>query len=133
MDYKKLDNYRKEKNLTQAEIAMAADISVAGYQQMIYKEKTTVHTLEKVSAALGVSPAFWWKGNMVEKIMTVEIEKKMENLENLNEHLKQDHLIQISVIKNLTNYIDLLEKRMKNKEKKNVSEGLEEKEYQYNT
>jgi transcriptional regulator with XRE-family HTH domain len=133
MNYNKIEEFRKKLKITQEDIAQKAGISTAGYQQMIYKKNTTVSTLEKISRALGVDPSFWWKEQMVEKFMTIGTEKKMESHENLNERLEQDYIIQFSVIKKLTNYIDLLEKRMKNNEKKNGNEGLEDKEYQNNT
>jgi len=60
MDFNRIEILRKELKLTQEEIARDAGISTAGYQQMIYKKNTTVSTLEKISKALKVSPAFWW-------------------------------------------------------------------------
>ena len=112
MDFNRIEILRKELKLTQEEIARDAGISTAGYQQMIYKKNTTVSTLEKISKALKVSPAFWWSEETEMKNLSDEITKVIDGLQTEIGLLKAEHDISQSLIKNLNDYIAILQKRI---------------------
>jgi transcriptional regulator with XRE-family HTH domain len=61
MDYSKIDIKRKELNISQDDLARKAGISKGGLQKIQYNKSTTVPTLEKISAALGVPMTYWFE------------------------------------------------------------------------
>lgn len=96
MDYKKIKETAKARNIKVTELAKKAGITTAGFYKIIEQESTTVDTLEKISAAIGVPVQFWWDseeeskkrfdfGLSEDKKQIRELEKRIALLEEMLE------------------------------------------------
>ncbi len=65
MDYTRIEKLVNERFAFVSEFIAACGIANATYYKMIKNKNTNVDTLERISAALGVSPAYWWTGEEV--------------------------------------------------------------------
>lgn len=61
MNYSKIKEIVSKKFATQKEFLAIVEMKGSTYSRIFKEENTTVKTLEKISAALEVSPAFWWQ------------------------------------------------------------------------
>ncbi|MGE4567893.1 MAG: helix-turn-helix domain-containing protein [Bacteroidales bacterium] len=68
MDYSKIETLVNKKFAFVSEFIAASGIAAATYYKMIKNKNTNVDTLEKISRALDVSPAYWWNGDVEEKV-----------------------------------------------------------------
>lgn len=60
MDFSKIEEIRKKRELSQEQLAKKAGISLQGYYTIIRKHSTTIKNLEKLSIALDVPMSYWW-------------------------------------------------------------------------
>ena len=112
MDFSKIEKLRKYLRLNQSEVAFKMGISTGGFQNIIYSGNTTVKNLEKLSDALGVSPAYWWKEDEDPESVMEEIPTRYEiDLKSELNKLRKQHEKDQTTIENLNDHIaDLKEK-----------------------
>jgi len=60
MDFNRLDAYVNKKFRLKSEFIAASGISAAAYYKILKNQNCEVGTLEQLSRALDVSPAYWW-------------------------------------------------------------------------
>jgi DNA-binding Xre family transcriptional regulator len=70
MDFKKIETLVNKRFAFVSEFVAASGIANATYYKMMKTQNTNVDTLEKISSALGVSPAYWWTES--EELVTQE-------------------------------------------------------------
>ena len=65
MNYDRIKELAEKKYSQVSEFIAAAGIANATYYKMMEAKNTNVVTLEKISKALDVSPAYWWQDEEV--------------------------------------------------------------------
>lgn len=70
MDYSRIDALVNKKFAFISEFISAAGIANATYYKMMKSQNTNVETLEKISAALEVSPAYWWEDQEGQQVVS---------------------------------------------------------------
>ena len=101
MDFNKIEQKRRELNLTQGQLATKAGIHVNSYNKIIKLQSTTVGTLEAITKALGLRMSIWW-----EDLSGKLIENKDPMVNELIQDLLDDK-------KKLKAQVDELESRLK--------------------
>lgn len=61
MDFSEIIAMAERKKILKLELAQACDMTPNGFISAITKGTLKVVSLERISEALGVSPAYWWK------------------------------------------------------------------------